>query len=320
MIKKYILVFYFLTLFKVNIANNFKPEDNLEQIMAILKNYKRHTTILEVTDGSESYVLEIAPKFKSVYIILILGNNYKNILSKIKEHHLHNVVILNPQNLGVEQIETLAKCEHFDVSIIHDFTKHFKDQSHDAFQSFTKMGDYIFFETQKSGVEELMHTNKNIVKLNSRHKKLFLLKSEKPSLELARFTQGKRKSYRATQDYKIESDFNKKLFKKKLLENPINWAPGINLVTFVMLYGIHPSNKIIYENIKSMTENIPYHNDLMIGNMVIQGYKLKAIDFKDKRRNANMKKCINRALRVFDKNSSRLKDPYQCMQEYYDKK
>lgn len=309
-------------IFKNNIANNidYSCENNLNHIENLLKNYKRPITILEVTDGSENYTSQIARKFKSVCIILVLGNNYKKVVSEIKENHLHNVIVLNPNNITCHDLETLSKCEHFDVSIIHNFTKQFADDSYRAFNAFTKLGDYVFFETQKRAIEELMHTNKNITKLNSRDKKLFLLKSEKTKLELARFTQGNRQNYKPSQNYRIESDFTKKLFKKKLLNKPISWIPGINLVTFVMLRGIYPKNQVIYENINAMKENMPYHNDLMIGNMVIQGYKIKAIDFKDKRRNANMAKCIERALNVFNEKSNRLKNPALCMEQYYKRK
>lgn len=319
--KSLIFILYNVIIFINNLTFATQDcENNLNHIENLLKNYKRPTTVLEVTDGSDNYTLQLAKNSKSVWVILILGGNHKKIVSEIKSKHLHNVIVLNPNNINYEDVETLSKCEHFDISIIHDFTKQFGDDSYYAFKAFTRLGDYVFFETQKRDLEELMYTNKNITKLNSRDKKLFLFQGKKQKLELARFTQRNKKCYKPSQNYEIESDFNKKLFTKKLLKEPVNWVPGINLVTFVMLRGVHPSNQIIYENINAMKENIPYHNDLIIGNMVIQGYKIKAIDFKDKRRNANMSRCIERALKVFEKNSNRLKNPALCMDQYYKRK
>ncbi len=330
-----ILMLFCLITFKDNQTNNLptssidnivdnKKDNNLTHIENLLKNYKRPTTILEITDSPESYALKLASKFKSVYIVLFLGNNCKKLISEIKRNHLHNVVVLNPNNMTYNDIKTLSKCEHFDVSIINaNFKKYFKSDHYNAIKTCTKLGDHIFFEINniKEEKEELIRSNKNMTRLNNnKNRLLYLLKSKKSRLKLARFTQGNKKLYKQTQNYQIESDFNKKLFKKKLLHNAINWTPGINLVTFVMLRGIYPKNQVIYENIKAMQDNIPYHNDLMIGNMVIQGYKIKAIDFKDKRRNANMLKCIGRALRVFDEKSNRLKNPLLCMQQYYKRK
>lgn len=297
-------------------ANNFQDIENL------LQKFKRPITILEVTDNSIEYTLKCASKFnKSVCIVLFLGKDYKRAIHEIKRSHLHNIVLLNPTSINYKDIDILSKCEHFDISIIHNDCFNIFDNFYNILNCFTRLGDYVFFEINDPKIQKILSEHKNIKLANDMDsdRKLFLSNIKKTKLELARFTQGHR-PYQATQNYEIYSDFKQKLFNKKLLDKPINWTPGINLVTFVMLRGVYPQSQIIYENIQSMKDQIPYHNDLMIGNMVIQGYKIQPIDFKDKRRNANMDRCINRALRVFEQNSTRLKNPLACMEQYYKRK
>jgi len=57
------------------------------------------------------------------------------------------------------------------------------------------------------------------------------------------------------------------------------WEPGINLVTFLMYDGAYPTRKEIKIALKTLKNRI--HNDWTVNNMILQGKKLKLVDWND---------------------------------------
>lgn len=300
---------------------SFAKNNNYFFIDELLKKFKRPVTLLEIGKNSIKYTPKLALKNNIVCAVILIGNNVEQSIREIEINNFKNVIILNPVNIVWEDIEILGRCEHFDVVIIHDALSLFADQQ-DAIREFLTLGDNIFFETSWYDFSRLIQfVGKKLTIINyDNGKNLSLYRDKKEGLELARFTQGNQQKRLASSEYKIQSDFENKFFLKKNNEKSLEWIPGINLLTFVMLGGIYPSDKIIRFQLKSMFQKIPYHNDLIVGNMIIQGHKIIPIDFADSRRNANMKQCIDRALWLFNGDKKRLKNPKAKLDEYNLKK
>ena len=82
--------------------------------------------------------------------------------------------------------------------------------------------------------------------------------------------------------YTVKSTFETKMFIKKdnyapFLTYTTDWIPGINFLSFAMLNGSYPDRKTLSEHIPiSLT-----HADWALNNMIIQGSRIKLIDFDD---------------------------------------
>lgn len=305
------------------LPNRFPRKDNNQDaISSLIKKYKRPLTILEISENSADYALSACQQYDAICVVLLLHDkNTQSIIETITNNNLKKVVLLQPRNMTYDDFETLGRCEHFDIVIVHDFSYLCGQSYPEYINAFLQLGDFIFLQTNWENMPQLLSLkNKKIVPVSSNGRgTISLYSTKKKGLELARFTQFNRPRT-SNLPYKITSNFEEKLFYKDALEKPIEMVPGINLITFIMLRGKYPTDQMIYNNITAMKKMITYHNDLMVGNMIVQGQKLVPIDFKDKRRNANMDRCIQRALTLFNGDNSRLKNPYGRIQEYYKKK
>lgn len=298
---------------------------NYDHIESLVKKYTIDVTILEIANSEdELYSLNLAKKSNCICIILLMNYGASSVIQKIKSENLHNVIVLEPRDLDGQMINALSKCEHIDVSIIHDYFDCFQNQWRPTTDSFLNLGNHVFFEISydnasnvSKGVNFLSYKHPNLKMIENRFKKLlFYYETEKKFLEIARFTQfNKPKSYGL--NYEIKSDFNEKLLMKKNPEAITTWIAGINLMTFVMMRGVYPTDDIIRNEIINIEKLFPYHNDLIIGNMVIQGHTIIPIDFNDKRRSASMPKMLTRAISFFNGDNYRLRNPAEKINKYY---
>jgi hypothetical protein len=83
-----------------------------------------------------------------------------------------------------------------------------------------------------------------------------------------------------------------------------------------MLGGVYPDNKRIMDELKKYKEI--HHNDLVVGNFIVQGHNLKPIDFNDSGRRVRTKKSIKIAIELF-KNYNRTKRPQDLLNKYQKK-
>lgn len=324
---KVCFIFSYILSFELNLFSKEFLSRSLNnyysKIEELANNYNRPITVLEISSDKPKYIYQIASKYDAKCNIILLNNkNEKKILDKIKSNKFHNIALMCPKTFDHETFETLSRCESFDLVIIDDIIENFETQKERLFNSLLSLGDNIFLHLSWENTSDFLSIkDKKNAKMvySGNNGVLFFAHLEKTFLDIARFTQY-RKPRNPNSSYKIYSDFDKKLFYKDTIENATNYIPGINLITFVMLYGKYPNDEIINKKIKFMETGIPYHNDLMIGNMIVQGDNLVAIDFNDKRRNANMKRCIERALSIFNGDNVRFKDPERRIRDYYKNK
>jgi len=298
---------------------------NYHHIESLVNKYTIDVTILEIANSEDDlYSFELAKKSNCVCVILLMNYGSNDVVQRIKQENITNIIVLEPIDLSGQMINALTKCEHFDVTIIHDYFDCFQNQWQPTTDLFLNLGNHVFFEIsyddESSKISNILnYKHPKLKMIENRFKKvLFHHETEKKFLEIARFTQfNKAKNYGL--NYEIKSSFNEKLLLKKNPEMVSDWIAGINLITYVMMRGVYPNDAMIRTEILNIEKNFPYHNDLIIGNMIIQGHTIIPIDFNDKRRNANMPKMLNRAVGFFNGDNQRLKNPSEQINKYYKK-
>lgn len=289
----------------------------LPEILDVIKNYKRPITVLEISSTSPTYTFTLASLYKTVCIALLLGGGIQDTIRKVKEDHYNNITVLAPRNAQYEAFFTLSRCEHFDVVIVHDISQQLRTSGTKFVEALTKLGDHVFIEASYSKFQNALKKKKIPQIASQGESELYLSSKPKTSLDIARFTQRDR-PVSATPKYHIKSTFTEKTFNKKGLKQPIKWVDGINLVTFAMLKGVYPEDGQIRKQVAAMKRSHPDHNDLVLGNIIVQGDTLIPIDLNDSRRDADLHRCITSALRAFQDGNLRHRNPEKWIRDYYD--
>ncbi len=285
------------------------------QIIALdrfLAQYQRPVTVLEITDLQEFYTLNFAGRQKGVFVLLSQADKVDSIKKRVQDYS--NVVLLHPKEFTTSSLVEFASCEHIDVTMVHDWAM--LHQNPYIVSALLALGDYLIIDVPVNIVEKFLYDeqkNKIIWQHDLPYlKQRVCLKNLKTSLGKARWVMSSVAQSRQP-SYTILSTFTEKKLVKGAEKKTSDWVPGINLVTAIMLNVKFPNNEILRENIKQFFQ-IP-HNDPVIGNMIVQGKRVKLIDFADSRRNANQEKCIKAALKLFTW-IHRPKDPYAAIEKY----
>lgn len=274
-------------------------------------------TVLEIGRSTIEYAFSLASLPKIVWIALMLEGNVHEVLEHIKNEHLSNVTVLNPRYAQYDVFFNLSRCEHFDIVIVHDIFDLIQSKKEQLIDVFIKLGDYVFFQTGHKEIEGILRKKRIVQVAVAEQSSLFLSHKPKVSLDIARYTQ-KDRPVRTHPKYHITSTFTEKLFYKKELEQPTKWVEGINLITFGMLKGIYPDDGAIRRELVGLKKTHADHNDLVLGNIIVQGERLVPIDFHDERRDADCKQCIAAAIHAFKDGNIRHSNPEKWIREYYD--
>ncbi len=284
----------------------------LRALDSFLAQYKRPITMLEITDQQDFFALAYAPRYQGVFVLLSQAEKIDTIKKAVQDYN--NVVLVHPKEFSTSSLVELASCEHFDITLVHDWAMLQKNPY--IISALLALGDYLIIDVPSYFSERVLseeQKSKIVWHVDMPHgKKRICLKNLKTSLGKARWCMSSLAVSRQP-SYTIVSTFAEKKMVKGVHKKTSDWVPGINLVTAIMLNVKFPNNEVLRENIKRFME-IP-HNDPVIGNMIVQGKKVRLIDFADSRRNADQEKCIKAALKLFTW-IHRPKDPYAAIEKY----
>ncbi len=294
-----------------------KSSNYLSAIGDVMKKFKRRVTVLEIGRTQAEYSLTLAKIYKTACVAFLFDGGSQSLVQQIKADEYANVTVLAPRGIHHESLVTLGRCEHFDVVIIHDISSYIHANGAKILDAFTKLGDYVFIETSHHGMQNELKRKRIPLVAQNGNTALYLSYKPKTSLDIARFTQKEHPINRHPK-YHIKSSHNEKYFIKKNAERPVKWVDGINLVTFAMLRGVYPDDFLIRKQLADMKKRHSDHNDLVLGNIIVQGERLVAIDFHDERRDADAQKCLAAALRAFTEGNQRQKNPEKWIREYYE--
>lgn len=308
MIRIYVTILTAILVFQASAAASC--EDHLT---ALVGQFKRPVTFVEV--GGGSIALAITHTHRSFGVALLpqgVGDDLLGLCMSVKNPLM---IILRPHLIDDARLKRFSECEHTDIALVHE--AHIQppfDSNYCAYaDTLLALADHTYIETANPRlVEELGRRNLPII-AQSDGMVLFYSVCRKTRLERARYTQEKG----AGQQYQIISSFTGKYFKKPTLKKPTAWIQGINLMTFAMLGGIYPTDSHIYKQIEMMKDFYTDHSDLVLGNMIMQGTTLIAIDIKDSRRSSRSSRCLKAALNAFKPGNKRLLNPELWAQGYF---
>ncbi|MGC2310400.1 MAG: hypothetical protein WA432_02130 [Candidatus Babeliaceae bacterium] len=306
----------FLSLFLMwSIHAKFWEENSVQAIENFLHLYTRPFTVLE-SCHKNPYSLLLAGKHQGTFVIRT-EKKVQGLLKDIQKAHLANVIMVNPLQWNPTIAAELARCEYFDLVIIRDISQ--DSINFGAWlRALSELTDYVFIEIKEAEVCQLKNYasffEQMQLVIHYKEKSLYLLKTYKKGLDVARWNlcwQLPHLPIHAPR-YRVISTFNEKKLCKNGAITP--WLAGINLMTFIMLRGIYPTNELIKDQlVRLRTIN---HNDLVLGNFIVMGSKrVIPIDFKDPRHHIDTQKCLNAAIAYFS-NKDRFKNPKESLNEY----
>lgn len=272
-----------------------------DEIKRFLSQYQRPITVLELGPYSADVSLQIARDFNATCVMLT-DDRQRAIFSACERQQAENVILLK-RKITLGELNRLGECEHFDVVLLmNGFEPILKDEDRLEWEKglarAVNLADHCImilrygFHNENPIAQARMFLKGEIRSLRDDGYTILALHS-KPKKNIYR-TQWKKikKHHRAV--YIVASTFAKKYLIKKKIGTNTPWIRGINLTTFKGLNGVYPTLPHVIETVKAY-EHLR-HNDICMGNMVIQGNAVVPIDFNDPRRNANFKKHFDQLI------------------------
>ena len=320
-------------------GNHSESELRYKIIQKVLDRYQRSFTMLDIGASQGYYTFRAAHNYDCV-CVMIEGDNpaYPKIGRQLLDlcranTSLDNIILLNRQIIP-EDLKRLAECECFDVVLVLNIIHWFGDRWKEVADVILAMGDNIIIETppQEDIVNEEQNALRNSIEeyfifrgakildevprhTSNAMSRIYLFETEKKNLARKQWLMPKEDLAHLT----IASNNKDKSILKKLQgidDMQISkWIPGINLMTFLMYNGMHPSRIQIKQLIKNIVDKA--HNDWTANNMILQGNKLSLIDWddtihgKDGGRRSSPK-VLRAHLRLID-----LKDPKKIEKYFY---
>lgn len=257
-------------------------------IRHLLNQYRRPVTILEVGAAKECISFDIVHHYRNVTCVMIDWDTAADrLLNACEQQNSDNIILLG-KSLSASELSHLSECEHFDIVIVNDTMERFKPHTTAAYGALLNMGDYIIFKDIPALNNS--RTNPLIYGLGC----CYVAMMRKTNLQRTAWVKARCKK----NTFAIKSNFDEKLLYKgwKIIGTP--WLRGINLYSYRSTNALYPSFDYVYNYIKQFRGTT--HNDIWLGNMVIQGKKIRLIDFDDKRRRADPELHLQRCLFEFE--------------------
>ena len=272
-------------------------------IKKVLDRYHRPFGMLDIGASQGYYSFRTAHDYDCV-CVMIEGNNpaYPKIGSQLLDlckanTSLQNIILLN-KKIVPQDLQRLSECETFDVVLVLNIIHWFGAEWKIVADAVLDMGDNIILETppqedivspeenifRKTIEDYLLSRNARVLAEVPRHTsnrmaKIYLVETEKKKLKRKQWLTPVTRLDHLT----ISSNYETKTIAKKLQhssELQVNdWHPGINLMTFLMYNGAYPERKQIKSAITKIIDQA--HNDWTVNNMILQGNKVRLIDWDD---------------------------------------
>jgi len=235
-----------------------------EIISRFIAQYSRPITILYI-----SHCPVKLPTDKRDVVVVWGDAHYKNTLKQ--KGYANYILVTTPFNS--KNLINLAECEHFDLAII--------DTQVDIhlIQHKAHLADYTMLLPQNKELADLdecditfLHKPKKVL-LRNWWKSTSITHNNYPIVSTfqEKFFS---KSKQHLENIKNEIHVNEKLRKK------YHWMPGINLYTYIHMLGLYPCKNYVREKILEIFNPL-IHKDFGAANILIQGTRLKAIDYDD---------------------------------------
>ena len=277
-----------------------------DAIKPILDQYKRPITVLDLGAGRGYFSFRIAHDYDSTCIMVEDNDGSSPLADQLLRlcnlnPNLQNIVLLK-KSLSLQELQTLADCEHFDVVLAFDYINHEDCEWKQRINAILRLGDNIFIQTPWSNDSSENKANRSVVEFLAKQSGKLILQTPcayEPKIEEQMFWFERHKealrrkcfAYEPEDPYMIKSSYTRKTFLKKGRLSGPEWKKGINLVTFLMLNGIYPTKNQIKQTIAKFTQE--RLTDFVPKNLIVQGNHIAIIDQNDKEwREVNIQKSL----------------------------
>lgn len=260
----------------------------------------REITVLDIGASQGYFSFEIARLFPRSTCVMIEGNYNPRwrIADQLEDlcylnDSLDNIVYLK-KKITLDELQKLARCEHFDVVLAFNVIHHFGSKWKDVADAIMSLGDNIIIETPPSN-DSIAHGGNNVAQIESyiKNKKarliaetprhtanvlapMYWIEKSKSAISAPYWFQVDRPGH-----YEIISTYNRKELFNHGLNKKSTWGKGINLTTFCALHGVFPTSQQIVSQFPKLAQCA--NGDLALWNIIISGKNLALIDQDDAR-------------------------------------
>ncbi len=287
-----------LFLFVIHISSYAAQYVHIKEFLA---KYLRQITVLELGASNADIALAITRDFDATCVVLS-DDAQQGVFSNCAAAQAEKVILLK-KRISLAQLARLGECEHFDVVLLldgfHGFMTHDGLDWRKALTKTTELADHCIMvlrhnSDHKNPAQEVSAFLKGKVTVLADDGQNVLILHSKPKKYIYRtqWAKLKRHYYPA---HVVMSTFAKKVLVKKMINSTTPWIRGINLSTFKGLNGSYPTLNDVIKTVLKYEHKLK-HNDICLGNMVIQGKEVLPIDFNDPRRWGNFQKAFARLL------------------------
>jgi hypothetical protein len=284
---RYIFLCLIILLAPTHWAHGFK-----ESLTRLIDRYERPVTILEIS-GSNYYYTQAHQEAKVISVLLPAQEDHL-LLQKLLQEGQKQTILLSSRMLTLPHLERLARCEFPDITIINNFSGLLTKTSA-WLATFMRLSDFLCIESEPKIIDQICERQAQYLYergITGSRKAFCLLKTPKKGLDIARWNLDNQPVARVPR-YRVASDFAEKKLCKP--EQITIYVPGFNLLTCLMLECRYPTYAMLYDKLSPL--QYIEHEDLVLGNLILQGTSLVPIDFNDKRRKSNARHCVKAALR-----------------------
>lgn len=284
---KFIYLFIWIVVFRpleAKLLLNHSYQSIAYFVRHLINQYQRPITLLEVGAHEGQLSFSLRKKYwDTTFVLLDWDEQAYQLQDLCHEKKPDNMVLLG-SSLATGDLQRLSECEHFDIVVVYHAGGKQTNKER-VVKALLNMGDFIIFAPSFT-LPDQCKQQKEYHDLGC----CALLVMNKQYLQRIAWV----KDRAPKRDFKIKSNFSaKKLFKRWELSGTA-WQRGINLYTFVSTRGLYPSFDHVANQINGFEGSV--HNDIWLGNMIIQGSKVRMIDFDDRRRNADPKAHLDRCI------------------------
>lgn len=292
-----------------------------DAVRAVLDNYKRPITVLDLGAGQGYFSFRIARDYKSTCVMVESNDGDLKLADQLLQlchlnSGLQNIIFLN-KKLKLQEIERLADCEHFDVVLAFNYIDYKDKQRRKILNAVLRLGDNVFIQTPYSKAEsenkKSLTFNRNLIDQGGNlilqmpgisdpniEENLFWVQRVKDRLLSKCFVHSNDDNKKS---FRIKSTYTQKTFLKEGNSSGPEWKMGINLVTFLMLNGVYPTKEKIKQTIKKLTRE--KLTDFVVKNLILQGDNVELIDQNDKYwREVDVSKSLEFINEVIDQKST----------------
>ncbi len=265
--------------------------DRFVPIEQMLTQFLRPFTFLEVGVSEECFSLRAAPSYPNGVFVIWQGDSALLSTVLIPGCPLNNVIWLK-RNIHAKEVENLSLCEHVDVSFLCNNLPQFKDKWEVVLDSFVKMS-YVVIVALPSCDQQLSHAEREWLPVINHHLSLIATRIiapsplsaapvyyviQNPSLCSWTWTTLEDPDF-GDQSYSISCGFeNKRVFQQNCRwPCSWDWAPGINLITFLMMNGAFPSREEIVQLMPPNCNPL----ECILSNMMVCGKLILCRPFHD---------------------------------------